>query len=810
MNTHADQQPPTSTPPTVPAALLAASPGYVRQQLARAFATALGHPDPATRQRAGERARGWRDVLAGTASGTLRIGSRTPVAELPAWVTPDVLHGGFATGSARAGGPLREFEREAAHHAGVPAERAALFAHHLTEPGLADLWELLDSGRYEVSLPEEAALLTVAWLVRAGETDAAVELVDALRPFADRLRFLPRPTEPRSARRRARRDAERPTGLPVPEAGAVHRSTVEQARAALAARAPKRAVEEQREALGVWRPFADELLVHWLEFTGPEGVVRPGAAPEEAWLARGRVLLDRYERLLAAHPLTGRHRKPGSNEGILRGALAELVSGRALDARRAGLVRVAVTGMVRKRGLPGSARHTALREGQAARAALPAHHAVAHLVVERLAGLPQEAGLVDAAPFVVPVTADEEGRTGLPAGADVPPSVRRVVDGARSAPLGVLVAAGIVPSAEAMAELVPQLVAAERAAVYRDPALRVLMAANYRAFRNRRSLLLLHLARQVAPEELPWVRAVHGYADGDATTRGSAVAAARTLAETAVEHFPGTLLPNPLVRELGALLGTSGLDAPLTEELAADIFMGRFSGKFLASAGIAAELLGGGSLYERYYGIDYAELSALAGAAGGVSTAGGSGGTGRRGARGDHRDALAEFALLCHARAGRTPGYDSVAGNGMVIEQAQILTTHNLATLVRRVGIAPEPGWAEAARRCFGTVCRLTERAGRGPYPLTGLKDAAYAWRQMLFHLSLCERSERAEVLAWLPAEAARRPLVASRLAPALLGLRHVAEGGLFDADGTARSGRARRLTGWSVAGHWLRPAPWK
>ncbi|MEU9852227.1 hypothetical protein [Streptomyces sp. NPDC047974] len=803
MNTHADQQPPTSVSPTAPAsptepaAPLAASPGYARTQWARAFTTALGHTDPATRRRAEERARGWRDVMAGMASGRLRVGSRTPVAELPAWVTPDVLHGGFATGSARAGGPLREFEREAAHHAGVPAERAAIFAYHLTEPGLADLWELLDSGRYEVGLPEEAALLTVAWLVRAGETDAAVELVETLRPFADRLRFLPRPTEHRSARRAARRGAEgggEPSaGLPVPEAGAVHRSTVEQARDALAARAPKRAVEAQREALSVWRPFADELLAHWLEFTGPEGVVRPDAVPEEAWRARGRALLDRYERLLAAHPLTGRHRKPGSNEGILRGALAELVSGRELDARRAGLVRVAVTGMVRKRGLPGSERHTALRDGQSAQAALPPHHAVAHLVAERLARLPQESGLVDVAPFVVPVTAAEEGRTGLPEGVDVPASVRRVVEGTLSAPLGTLVASGIVPSAEAMAELVPQLVAAERAAVYRDPALRVLMAANYRAFRNRRSVLLLHLARQVAPEELPWVRAVRGHADGDATTRGSAVAAARTLAETAVEHFPGTLLPNPLVRELGALLVPSEPAAPLTEELAADIFMGRFSGKFLASAGIAAELLGGGSLYERYYGIDYAELGALAARA-----------------HGGDREALAEFARLCHARAGRTPGHDSVAGNGMVIEQAQILTTHNLATLVRRVGIAPERGWAEAARRCFGTVCRLTERAQRGPYPLTALKDAAYAWRQMLFHLSLCEESERAEVLAWLPAEAARRPLVASRLAPALLGLRHVAEGGLFDADGTARSGRARRLTGWSVAEHWLRPDPWK
>ncbi|MGW5002197.1 hypothetical protein ACWEP8_31535 [Streptomyces hydrogenans] len=780
MNTHAGQQPPMSTPFTV-------SPGHVRGRLAQAFTTALTHADPATRQRAEERARGWRDVLAGMASGALRIGSRTPVAGLPPWVTPEVLRGGFATGTARAGGPLQPYEARAARRAGVPADRAALFAHHLTEPGLTALWTLLDSGRYEVTLPEEAALLTVAWLVRAGETDAAVELVGELRPFADTLRFLPRPAE-----------------RPAPEPGSVHRATVAQARAALAGRRPHRAVEAQRESLAVWRPFADEILSHWLEFTGPAGEVGRGAEPDAGWLAHGRELLERYERLAAAHPLTGRHRNPRGNEGILRGALAELVSGRQLDARRAGLVRVAVTGMVRKRGLPGSERHAALRGDQAAQAALPSHHALARLVGDRLAGLPQESGLADVAPYVTPVTAAEGARTGLPEGACVPASVRRVVAVTRSAPLGALVAAGVVPSAEAMAELVPQLVAAERTAVYRDPELRALMAANYRAFRGRRSLLLVNLARQVTPEELPWVRAVGGHAAGDDTTRSSAVAAARTLAETAVEHFPGTLLPNPLVRELGTLLGASGLDVPLTEELAADIFMGRFSGKFLASAGIAAELLGGGSLYERYYGIDYAELGALA-----TRREGGRRGGGRPRSGGDAA-ALAEFARLCQVRAGRTRGFGSVAENGMVIEQAQILTTHNLATLVRRVGVAPESGWAETARRCFGTVERLTERAGRGPYRLSALKDAAYAWRQLVFHLSLCGEAERSEVLAWLPAEAARRPLVTSRLAPALLGLRHVADGGLFDTEGTARAGRARRLTGWTASGHWLRPDPWK
>lgn len=150
-----------------------------------------------------------------------------------------------------------------------------------------------------------------------------------------------------------------------------------------------------------------------------------------------------------------------------------------------------------------------------------------------------------------------------------------------------------------------------------------------------------------------------------------------------------------------------------------------------------------------------------------------------------------------------------MAANGKVIEQSQILTTHNLATLVHRVGIAPEPGWADLARRCFGTVCRLTTRVHHNPWPYSTIKDAAYAWRQLVFHLSLCPPSEQRRVLDGLDAEAARHaPHVAARLAPALAGLRLVADGGAFAPDGTADGGRARRLLGWTTDGHWLATDP--
>ena len=47
-----------------------------------------------------------------------------------------------------------------------------------------------------------------------------------------------------------------------------------------------------------------------------------------------------------------------------------------------------------------------------------------------------------------------------------------------------------------------------------DPLLRQLYAAIYRAFRRRRSLLLLDLQSQVRIEELPWVAAIDQFRSG--------------------------------------------------------------------------------------------------------------------------------------------------------------------------------------------------------------------------------------------------------------------------------------------------------
>ncbi|HEX8346801.1 MAG TPA: hypothetical protein VF657_18980 [Actinoplanes sp.] len=244
------------------------------------------------------------------------------------------------------------------------------------------------------------------------------------------------------------------------------------------------------------------------------------------------------------------------------------------------------------------------------------------------------------------------------------------------------------------------------------------------------------------------------------------------------------MLPNPLVRELTALSREAGTDLPWVGELAADIFMGRFSPKFLRAAHLAGELLTG-TLYARYYDIDYSALP---------------------GDSGERRSGSAAFDALCQSRAGVSGKPLSVAANGTVIEQAQSLTTHNLATLVHAVGVSPAGGWTEVARRTFATVLRLAGRIERNPRPLPAIKGTAYARRHPVFFLSMPDVGDPRRLIDEFHADLADAPVgIRTSVEPALVGLGYLAAGGRFT-DGHAPAG-GRRLLGWNAGRHWMLPS---
>jgi hypothetical protein len=567
--------------------------------------------------------------------------------------------------------------------------------------------------------------------------------------------------------------------VPVPDPAraqdpsVVWRASAGEVGAVLSGRRENARVAALHEALTVWNPLADELLELWLLTRHDTGAV--GAAFPAGWAERAAALLARYHELAAAHPHCGKHRRPKENLAVLRTCAEEVAAGRELTPRQRGLLRHVVEAMLARRGRPGSPEHVALRHRQAAQAAAPAHHLLARVVVGRVAQLDPEAGIRDVDAVCAPVSTAEAVIHPVPAGTPIPDAVRRVVRRATAGQVQELLDAGVLPSAEVLAELVPQLAAETSAAAYRDPALRTLMAATYRAFRNRRSLLLLDLQHQVRLTELPWVRALHPHREAGDDTRHEGRATLRRLGELTLDGFPGTLLPNPLVSELATLSREAGEELPWVEELAADIFMGRFSPKFPRAARLAGDLLAG-SLYARYYDIDYAALP-------------------------DGR----AFDDLMASRAGGSRGGYSVAANGMVVEQAQIVTTHNLATLAHAVGVTPAGGWPALVPRTFAVVLRLAGRLDRHPRPLPTIKDIAYAWRHLIFYLSQPATGDPRPLIDRLHTDLAAAPsTVQELLNPAVVGLSYLARGGTFT-DGLTPAG-GRRLLGWTTGQHWMTP----
>lgn len=726
---------------------------YARGQLSRAFLTATTHEDPEVRRRADDRARSWAQAIRRMADGRVVVGSRTPVPGLAPWVTLQVLRGGFATGDAAAATPMEADELALARRLGLPADRRMFLSHFLTDAGLAELGELMESRAYRVDIPEDAALLTVVWLIRAG----ALDVLDAIAPFADRLRFAPKPAN-----------------APTTPRDFVSRMTAGEAADILGDRRPHPRVEAQREALAVWNPFGDRVLVLWLERYRAGRVT---VDHDPAWEAKARNVLDEYARLATVHTRCTKHRNPKENLAVLLVGLRRISAGQPLSPRERGLIGAAIAGSVRKRGLPGSTGHADLRQSQRVVAASPAHWQLARVAAERLGALDPDSGVPRPAELSGAVTAEEAGRSRIPRDAAMPAIVPRVLARAQAAPIETLLARGVVPSAEVLAELVPAISATVVAAGFPDAAMADLMAANYRAFRRRRSLLLVDLAKQVQLTELPWVRAARPHATGPAE---EAMAVTHRIGALALDHFPSTILPNPLVQELSQLLGAAGHDIPLVEELAADIFMGRFSDKFRRAAKVAAQVVEG-TVYARYYGVDTGQVLTL------VEPP--TPAPGRPWRRRASLTAGPTFDDLCAARAGRSPDdRRSVAANGTVIEQSQILTTHNLAVLVT-IGVRPTRPWTDLAREAIGRTSALLALAARQERPLATVKDAAYAWRQAVFFLSMADPADARTVLD----DPTGEPDVMAEL---MAGLRAASDGAPID-DHVP-------FVGWTVGRHWV------
>ena len=165
-----------------------------------------------------------------------------------------------------------------------------------------------------------------------------------------------------------------------------------------------------------------------------------------------------------------------------------------------------------------------------------------------------------------------------------------------------------------------------------------------------------------------------------------------------------------------------------------------------------------------------------------------------------------DFAELCIGRAAEAgSGGSRAARNGAVLEQSQILTTHNLAILVDALNLEDQlreqaPELARQALRW--TARRLSQPATRHA-ALIQVKNAAYAWRQALFLLSYCDPDCQQAQARQLAEDTA-----GTRFGPAADGLTHIIAGGQFSADGTIPGASGRRFLGWARGPHWYLQQP--
>lgn len=785
----------------------AASPGYALGRLQRAVETAADHPDAETRRRATAKIVQWRSVLQGMSDGTLSVGSRTPVADTRAWVTLEVAHGGIATGRYLAEGPL--LDRERARLQDLPddvrgsTDRERLNHWYLSDAGQAELLDALREGRLQVSVPEEGALPVVAWLLEHGDSVSALELVTELQPLMHRLRFYP-----------ALRHVPRPAGAMV------RLRTVGEVQTSLAAVRPQRRVQAMNESLGVWAPLYDRLVALWLRTVegeeprlvrdesgelvrGPnEEPLIEGGWPCRRWPTDWATLrqawLDDYRIAAARHSRCDQHTNPKRGFARLRELLERCPEdSRDLGGRDVARLRSTLAGTITRHGVPGSVQRQTLRAEQAAIVARPSFVELAAIVVDRLASEPTDGGLLTLEPMLAPATEGE--RAHVPAGTPMPRHFGTKVRRALEAPIDELVELGVIRSAEVLAIVLPQITSQVAAAGIEAPDLRELFGQIYAAFRRRRSLLLLHLEHQVRIDELPWVAALAAQRQATPSAQTQARQTLEQVTLLALSSFPQTILPNPLVREMGALARQANLELPLVEEIAADIFMGTFTAKWALAAFVAATALEG-TLYARYY-----DLPSPAQAARWKTFARTESRWGRDTARG--------FAEACRERAQETVTDESksrgVAMSGAVLEQSQILTTHDLAVLVEGLGLqgALRSLAPRLATRCFEWIVRRQQRhAPRFKARLQMVKNTAYAWRQALYFLSLCDAETQWRVAAGLEELVARQPEAwAQGFGGIVRGLRMTLAGGGFGADGRGREDvGARRFLGWSVGPHWL------
>lgn len=658
----------------------------------------------------------WQNVIEGMLSGNLDVGSRTPISNVPIWATPEVVTGGFVTGNLLAGGEATEYEQTLAQELGCQQNnpRAFLNAYHLSDEGLSKLTHILQSKEYSISVPEEGALLVIAWLIHHGHYKESAKLISEIALHFNNLRFFPEQKE--KLEKVYNKVFLQPIEKTVESLSDIH---------------PNSNVVLQKNTVKIWIPFYDNLIAHLLRLF-PDQIIEASnfTLPDTQWKSTASDLVNKLTTLKGKYRVSRRFTRTGSQFSKLMEILEDLASDQREFVSLNYLCQ-ALTRYVTKHGVPKSSEHQRRRRQQVNSVSGSLHSDIAKIVVARLKRRPQHDGLSDLKSICHDIV-KQEANSSVRTGESIPLSLVKKVGRSQIDTIDSLVHQGYISSGDSIAVVLPQLTSEIRASSFEDQALQHLYGAMYQAFRRRRSLLLLNYQSQVRLKDIPWISVMDKFRKADNQSTAIAKQTLTNVSYLAIKNFPHAILPNKLLQELRALIDSANMECPLVDEVAADIFMGGFSPKFAHSAHLAGQLLKG-SLYARYYGIDYEPLI-------------------KSSPDFTQEDAQA-FSRYCSKLAGEKSKGWSVASNGLVIEQQQIVTTQNLASLFCALDLANQFGEEiiDVAKSCFKWVCyrqqiTLADHHAR----LIMLKNTAYAWRQMVFFASLIDGASLNEFLSWM------------------------------------------------------------
>ncbi|CUG87091.1 Hypothetical protein, putative, partial [Bodo saltans] len=493
---------------------------------------------------------------------TLAHGSRRPTKH-PEFLSLDVLGGGFASGELAAVIKTDEDKR--------------LQASLLTSrSGFGAMQALLTSGNYQVELPENGAMLVVAWLLEEGRTSEARELLAQLAPYMDEVKFVPTVV------------ASPPPLAPT----TASLGTVERARKQLAhaeARgAAKQALQQPRNDVNAelmdLQAQAVALLVQTL---GPGELPRQGATvrnviPEScafpfllSLTSNSRrdatSITTKLEQLLQNATASNRHRRQTSATNALLCALREVSKGEnavSSDSLKIVTVRIRVimASVLSRRGAWGSEKYEQHMRNVAISVQGDQRHIAARVVMARLGARQDFETLtaVEVERALEAMSIDDAQRVvhsdsrilSLPR---LKSCHRKAVKGAMEGTLEELLNYRVVKSGEEVGTVAHVLVSRFKSTQFTDVRLSRLYAEIATAFSRRRSLLLISgpgaLQHQVRMTELPWIVPLLSEISKTRATQKLAqqppeLSFARELLVQYWKHFPVTLMPNKLTSAL--------------------------------------------------------------------------------------------------------------------------------------------------------------------------------------------------------------------------------------------------------------------